>query len=99
MYYHGVKKDLKVEEADADISNIVGASKVTRSGRLFSLEISPLTVHKPIVISSASASTTIPILTPVITPAVEPSGTHGKEIIGEPVQTVAPKKTVVEASK
>ena len=41
-YYHGVKQDLKSEEADVDVSNIVGDRKVTRSGRLFSPEISPL---------------------------------------------------------
>ena len=50
VYYHGVKQDLKSEEADANVSNIVGANKFTRSGRLFSPEISPLTVHKPVVI-------------------------------------------------
>ena len=60
-YYHGVKQDLKIEEADADVSNIVGASKVTRSGRLFSPEISPLTVHKPVIIPSASTSATTPV--------------------------------------
>ena len=57
-YYHGVKQDLKSEGVDADVSNIFGASKVTRSGRLFSPEISPPTVHKPVVIPSDSTSTT-----------------------------------------
>ena len=28
VYYHGVKQDLKTEEADPDISNIVGTSKI-----------------------------------------------------------------------
>ena len=40
VYYHGVKQDLKNEEVDTDVSNIVGSSKVTRSGRVFSSEIS-----------------------------------------------------------
>ena len=97
MYYHGVKQALKSEEAD--ISNIVGASKVTRSGRLFSPEISPSTVHKPVVIPSASTSTTVPVPIPVITPVAEPSGTRGKEIIGEPARTEAPKKIIIETSK
>ena len=32
VYYHGVKQDLSAEEADTDISNIVGPSKVFRCG-------------------------------------------------------------------
>ena len=44
VYYHGIKQELKNEEADTNVSNIVGASKVTRSGRLFSSEISPPTL-------------------------------------------------------
>ena len=40
VYYHGVKQDWNTEEADPNISNIVGTSKVTRSGR-FSLPRSP----------------------------------------------------------
>ena len=36
VYYHGIKQDLKNEEADLDVSNIVGTSKITRSGRVFS---------------------------------------------------------------
>ena len=79
VYYHGVKQDLKNEEADIDVSNIVGASKVTRSGKLFSPEISPPTIHKPVVIPSTNTSTTVPVPNPVITPIAEPSGTRGKE--------------------
>ena len=90
---------MKNEEADTDVSNIFGASKVTRSGRLFSPEISPPTVHKPVVIPSAGTSATIPVSIPVITFVSEPSGTRGKEIIGKPARTEAPKKIVVEASK
>ena len=99
VYYHRVKQDLRAEEADTDISNIVGASKVTRSGKLFSPEISPPIVHKPVIIPSASTSTTVPVPTLVITPVAEPSETRGKEIIGEPARTEAPRKIVVEASK
>src|ERR1044072_4776881 len=47
VYYHGVKQepltieDITVEASDHDIDNITGSSKVTRIGRVFSLEISP----------------------------------------------------------
>ena len=77
VYYHGIKQDLKNEEADPNVSNIVGTSKVTRSGRVFSPEISPKTVNRPIVIPSATpvgTSTTTRVLTPIITPTVESSG-------------------------
>ena len=93
VYYHGVKQYLKTEEADIDISNIVGTSKITRSGRVFSPEISLKTVTKPVIIPSvipASTLATTPILTPVVTPANESSGTRGKEAIGEPARTEAP---------
>ena len=47
IYYHGIKQDglaaeeINSEEEDSDISNIAGTSKITRSGRIFSLEIAP----------------------------------------------------------
>src|ERR1043165_2869143 len=47
VYYHGVKQDpltiedIIVEAIIPDIDNITGSSKVTRTGRVFSLEISP----------------------------------------------------------
>ena len=47
VYYHGVKQDMLAiedqvsENVDPDIVNIVGTSKITRSGRVFSPEISP----------------------------------------------------------
>ena len=90
---------MKVEEADIDVSNFVGSSKVTRSGRLFSPEISPPTIQKPVVVQSASTSATVLILTPVITPVVESFDTRGKEVTGEPARTEAPKKIIVETSK
>ena len=99
VYYHGVKQDLRAEEADVDISNIVGTSKVTRSERLFSPKISPLTVYKSVVIPSTITSTTVPVSTGVITPIAEPYGTRGKEITSEPARSEAPKKIIVETSK
>ena len=61
VYYHGVKQDLlttkdkKAEEVDPDINNIFGTSKITRSGRVFSPEISPKTVAKHVVIPRCSS--------------------------------------------
>src|ERR1044072_6249405 len=46
VYYHGVKQDpltiedLTIEASIPDIDNITGSSKVTRTGRVFSPEIS-----------------------------------------------------------
>ena len=99
MYYHGVKQDLSAEEDDTDVSNIVGSSKVTRSGRLFSPEISPPTVQKPVVISPASTPATVPVHIPILTPVAESSDTRGKETTGEPARTEVPKKIIVEASR
>ena len=43
-YYHGIKQDSWIDEDEtADITNIAGSSKVTRTERIFSPEISPLT--------------------------------------------------------
>ena len=69
VYYHDIKQDLKNEEADPDVSNIVGTNKITKSGRVFSPVISPKTVNKSVVIPSAAPTTTsatTPVLTPVI---------------------------------
>ena len=56
VYYHGVKQDLLAiknevaEDTDPNIDNIVGTSKVTRSGRIFSPKISPKTIATLVVI-------------------------------------------------
>ena len=89
---------MKAEEVDPDIGNIVGTSKITRSGRVFSPEISLKTVNKPVIIPSG-ISTAIPVLTPVVAPADKSFGTRGKEVIGEPAWTEVPRKIVVGASK
>ena len=99
VYYHRVKQDLKNEEADTDVSNIVWSSKVTRSGILFSPEISPPIVQKPIVITPASTSATAPVQVPILTPVAESADTRGKGTIGEPAQMEAPRKITVEASR
>ena len=67
IYYHGVKQNLKAEEVDPDVGNIVGTRKITRSGRVFSPEISPKTVNKPVIIPSG-ISTAILVLTPAVAP-------------------------------
>ena len=93
---------MKTEEYDPDVGNIVGTSKITRSERVFSPEISPKTVNKPVVIPStipAGTSVTTPVLNPIVTLADESSGTRGKEAICEPAWTEAPRKIVVETSK
>ena len=44
VYYHGIKQELSDkddEEAGPNIDNIAGTNKITRSGRIFSSEISP----------------------------------------------------------
>ena len=99
VYYHGIKQDLKDEEADTDVSNIVGSSKVTRSRRLFSPEISPPTIRKPVAIPPASTSATVHVHVPIITPVAESSDARGKEITGELARTEAPKKIIVETSR
>ena len=56
IYYHGIKqesltiKEKNIEVTDPDVGNIAGTSKVTRSGRFFSPEISPKTVIAPVCI-------------------------------------------------
>ena len=62
--------------ANPDIDNIVGTNKVTRSGRVFSLEISPKIVATPVRITTTEST-------------VE---AWGKEPIIEPAQKEAPKK-------
>ena len=42
VYYHGIKQDSWIDQT-VDITNIVGSRKVTRTGRIFSPYISPLT--------------------------------------------------------
>ena len=79
VYYHGVKQDWLADEdsifekADPDISNIVGTTKITRSGRVFSLEIAPpKTVTGLVIIPAFVPTTTIPMVTPNDTPTVVP---------------------------
>ena len=117
IYYHGIKQDglaaeeiNSEEEEDSDIINIVGTSKITRNGRIFSPEISPpKAVFGPVVVPkvtsipiiiSASAPTgkndTVPAVIPTNTSIVEP---RGKSIQEEPVRTKAQPLTIPETSK
>src|ERR1051325_1520591 len=65
VHYHGVKQepstieDIAFEAINPDIGNIIGSSKVTRTGRVFSPEISP------------PKDTTTPIGIPAIKPVPE----------------------------
>ena len=99
VYYHIIKQDLLAVEdqvsknVDPDIGNIVGTSKITRSGKVFSPEISPpKAVIIPVIIPNvvpADTTTTIPVITPVATPITESAETWGKDILVEHVQTKA----------
>src|SRR3954467_8241352 len=57
VYVQGVKQELESdkasEDANPDVGNIAGTSEVTRSGRVFSPEISPNTVSPASTIPSA----------------------------------------------
>ena len=90
VYYHGVKQDpltiedIKVEATIPDIDNITRSSKVTKTGRVFSPEISP---PKDTV-------------TPARIPAVEPiPEARGKEPVTHPAQTEVPKEVAEDTSK
>ena len=86
VYYHGVKQELPITKnegtkvVDPDINNIARTSKVTRSGRVFSPEISLKTVFTPVKVTSIKSTTEA----------------QGKEKIMEPTQTEAPKEVAVE---
>src|SRR3954464_12998735 len=74
VYIHGVKQDPSTKEdatlTTSAVSNIAGTSKITRSGRIFSPEISPNIAASPIQ---------VPIPIP-------DNNTRGKEPLIEPVQ-------------
>ena len=89
IYYHGIKQiELTAEEESSegdspDISNIVGTSKITRSGRIFSPEIAPpTTVFGPMAVPKIT-------FTPVIVPASVP--TDKDSAIPIPTSTVENK--------
>ena len=96
VYYHGIKQDLLAikneftEYIDPNIDNIVGTSKVTRSGRIFSPEISPKVVATPFVIP-ANTHVVTHVATPVVVPPTESAETQGKEVLVKPAHTEAPK--------
>ena len=116
IYYHGIKQDgltakeMSSEEEDSDISNISRTSKITRSSRIFSPEISPpkeifgpLATPKvtsvPIIISASAPiekDDTTPAVIPTKTPTAE---TRGKSIQEEPVRMKAQPLTIPETSK
>src|ERR1051325_10714763 len=83
IYYHGVKQepltieDIAVEVSDPDIDNITGSSKVTRTGRVFSPEISP------------PKGTATPARIPAIKQIPE---ARGKEPVTHPAHTEVPKE-------
>ncbi|XP_058784478.1 uncharacterized protein LOC131659283 [Vicia villosa] len=75
VYIHGVKQetlnDEPVKVPNPNVENIVGTSKVTRSGRIFSPEISPdanTSTQIPVSDSTADVRGKGPLLEPVQTP-------------------------------
>ena len=110
IYYHGVKQieqtieEESSEEDNPDISNIAGTSKITRSGRIFSPEISPPT--------AVFGPTAIPKITYVIVPTSVPTNNDnaipipisaaekkGKNVQEEPVLTKAQSLVIPETSQ
>ena len=73
VYIHGVKQepltDGTAEVTNPDVDNIVGTSKVTRSGRIFSPEISLKTVTTPVRISASEPITKTRGKEPMVEPA------------------------------
>ena len=91
----GVKQEF---DTSTGVSNITGPAKVTRSGRLFSPDIAPPAIQKPLVITPTSVPASLQV--PVSTPAAESSDARGKGIATDfPALTEAPKTTTVEASQ
>ena len=82
VFYHGIKQDAWIEEEkDDNVDNIAGSSKVTRTGRIVSPNISPPVVTRtPIRITAAKPST----------------DTRGKKKVAEPVVIEVPSKDVVD---
>ena len=86
-------------DTSTGVTNITEPAKVTRSGRLFSPDIVPPAIQRPLVITPTSVPVSLPDQVPVSTPAAESSDARGKGIATDvPAQTEAPK-TTVEASK
>ena len=81
VYVLGVKQEFKT---GTSISNITGPSKVTRSGRLFSADIAPPVIRRPLIITPASAH--VPPSDQVASPAAESSNARGKGIDDEPAR-------------
>ena len=82
-------EDKVTGSTDPDVGNIVGTSKITRSGRVFSPEILPPKKVITLVIIPAAApantTTTTPVISLVSTPSTESVETQAKDILIEPV--------------
>ena len=97
VYVLGVKQEF---DTSTGVSNITGPAKITRSGRLFSPDIAPPAIHKPLIITPASVHVPLPNQVPVSIPAAESPDARGKGIATDlPALTEAPKTTAVEASQ
>ena len=103
VYYHDIKQDWpgtedsSSEKVDSDVSNIAGTSKITRSGRIFSLEIAPpKAVSGPVIIHVIVAppkvildltiiSTNTPTDKAITTPVIIPTDTSTVETRGKSI--------------
>ena len=77
VYYHAIKQDSRINKNKADVTSIAGSSKVTRTLRFFSPDISlPITTTTLVRITNDKSS----------------ANTRGKEKEGEPAGIEAPTK-------
>ena len=92
----GVKQEF---DTSTGVSNITGPAKITRSGRLFSPDISPPAIQKPLIITPASVHVPLPNQVPVSTPAAKSYDARGKGIATDLLAlTEAPNTTNVEGT-
>ena len=85
VYVLGVKQKF---DTSTSVSNITGPAKITRSGRLFSPDISPPVIQKPLIITPASVHVSLPNQVPVSTPATESSNARGKGLAPPMIPTI-----------
>src|SRR4051812_20077758 len=76
VYVHGVKQDTLTEEAmnftTPSVDNIVGTSKITRSGRIFSPKISPNVATNPVQVPIHNQDINAPGKEPLVEPVHVP---------------------------
>ena len=94
VYVNGIRQEF---DTSASICDITGPTKVTRSGRLFSPDIAPPAIRRPLLIKPTSLPG--PVADQVVSPATESSNVRGKGIEEEPAWMEAPIPINVEDSR